>query len=336
MNGVEERLIRDIEAVTGTVIVSDADLRDARTSLDERIGNRQRSDRRRGVVVAAAAAALVLGFAVWQGLEGSEGSEQPVGPGPSPLPADFSATDRTFLAGEAPTPEFVRGVWRLDNPTGSRMLFQFTEDGEFRYDDAGLLSEDPLVHGTYDIEGYEILVEVDGGLAECEGRTFALYAGVADVGRLNVVPYGLAGDDCQRPVRHQWVLEQQLPTPEGTDLRAPPGASWNPPLGRASIGGTWWISGGGYLVELRTDGSYSVLAGYGEVVDRGTWTDDGSSTRLTMTSSADSPSCGGGDRYVLDDLRTKDLGTAILQGTLARDDCALGLPVGKGWFLLAR
>jgi hypothetical protein len=57
MSTIEERLARDIAAVTGEVVVTESHLREAREEVDERIGNRRRRDR--SVVVAAAAAAAV-------------------------------------------------------------------------------------------------------------------------------------------------------------------------------------------------------------------------------------------------------------------------------------
>ena len=68
MSTIEERLSRDIEAVTGGVVVTESDLRDARAEVDERIESRRQRNRRRGVAAAAAAAAVVVGVAGWQGL----------------------------------------------------------------------------------------------------------------------------------------------------------------------------------------------------------------------------------------------------------------------------
>ena len=70
MSTIEERLSRDIEAVTGGIVVTDSELRDARVAVEDRIeGGRQR-DRRRGLVAAAAAAAVVVGS---RHLAGSDG-----------------------------------------------------------------------------------------------------------------------------------------------------------------------------------------------------------------------------------------------------------------------
>ena len=72
--------------------------------------------------------------------------------------------------------------------------------------------------------------------------------------------------------------------------------------------GTWYDPQGGYLVELRDDGTYSTITGSTELADSGTWTVDPSVTRLTLVSGADSPTCREGDRFVLDNLRAKDVG----------------------------
>ena len=59
MSSIEERLARDIAAVTKGVVVTESDLRDARDAVDERIDSQRQRDRRR-IVVAAAAAAVVI------------------------------------------------------------------------------------------------------------------------------------------------------------------------------------------------------------------------------------------------------------------------------------
>lgn len=337
MSTIEERLSRDIEAVTGGIAVTDSDLRDARAEVDQLIENRRQRNRRRGLVAAAAAVTVVAGVAVWQGWQGDDTTPSPAEPVPSPALSDLSDADAKFLSGDAPTPELLQGWWRLDNPTTSRMLFSFTADGAIRYDDTGQLSEDPLVEGTYEIVGDLITVDVSGGSAGCAGQTLSLRAAVNESGGLNVLPVDAASASCGSPVlRPQWVLEQELPMSEGLDgLKAPPGASWDPPVGHETVGGTWMAPSGGYVVEMRMDGSYSLLAGHGEVVDRGTWADDDSSTRLTLTSSADSPTCRAGDQFVLSLLRARTLGALVLQGDLERNDCGAASWPGNGWFKLA-
>ena len=44
MSTIEERLARDIAAVTGGVVVTESDLRDARDAVDERIDSRRQRD----------------------------------------------------------------------------------------------------------------------------------------------------------------------------------------------------------------------------------------------------------------------------------------------------
>ena len=103
--------------------------------------------------------------------------------------------------------------------------------------------------------------------------------------------------------------------------RNAPGVNWDPLAGYEAVLGTWYDPQGGYLVELRDDGTYSTITGTTELADRGTWTVDPSVTRLTLVSGADSPTCREGDRFVLDNLRAKDFGRLNLQGDLGRNDC---------------
>jgi hypothetical protein len=325
---IEERLSRDIEAVTGGIVVTDSELRDARGAVEDRIeGGRQR-DRRRGLVAAAAAAAVVVGVATWQGLSGDDASPSPAPAGPSIAPSD---EDQAFLTGDAPTTENLPGVWRLDN---SHWLFMFTSDGGFRYDETGRLSAHPRAYGTYAVDGDTISVDVEGGSAACAGKAITLRAVVTPNGPLHVLPEGSDPSSCGAPFGAQWVLEPVLPAGYYSELQTIPSGNWPPPAGYSDVQGTWYDPTGGYLVELRDDGTYSTITGTTELTDRGTWTADPSLTRLSLVSGADSPTCREGDRFILDNLRVKDFGRLNLEGDLGRNDCDVAWN-GEGWVDLA-
>ena len=90
MSSIEERLARDIAEVSRGVVVTDSDLRDARTAIDDRIGSGRQQDRRRSAFAAAAAAAVVvllLGLAAYLTIGGEDKAAPPAGPGPSPSPS---------------------------------------------------------------------------------------------------------------------------------------------------------------------------------------------------------------------------------------------------------
>jgi hypothetical protein len=311
--------------------MTNSDLREAREHLDSPPRGRRTRDR---ILVLGASVAVILAVGAWQLLRDDDASPAPVKPEPTPSASALSTIDEAFLQGEPPTPALLEGVWRLDNPDASRMLFAFTGDMGFRYDDTGRLSEDPLVDGGYELDGDLITVHVDGGLAQCQGQEFALRAVVNDNGGLNVLPVGDGAVSCSAPLRQQWVLEQVLPMPDGPgEVTLPPADDWPAP-GHDTFVGSWLAQDAGYILELRMEGSYSVLAGHGEVVDRGTWVDDHSSTRLTLTSTSDSPTCEAGARFVLGGLRAKDIGAVNLRGTPERDDCAGGW-AREAWFKLS-
>ncbi len=59
MTVVEERLVRDIEAVTQDIVVTESNLVAARAAVSRRLDDRRRHDRRRTLVAAAAAALLI-------------------------------------------------------------------------------------------------------------------------------------------------------------------------------------------------------------------------------------------------------------------------------------
>ena len=320
--------------------MTNSDVQDTRDVLDDGLEGRPSRPSGRALAAASAAVAVMAGIAGWQALV----DDAPADPGPvttAPSAAAgvddvpvLSTGDQAFLAGDAPTPELLRGLWRLDNPTDSRMLFLFTDDGGFRYDDSGNLTEQPLATGNYRVEGDTISVDVDGGVAGCAGQTLVLRGAVNDLGGLNLVPVDADPTSCDRPARHRWVLEQLLPTNPGwMAFTAPRGPHWDPLPGPESLVGTWLAGGGGYVIELHEDGTFTRLAGAGEVVDRGTWADGASTSMLTLTSGEESPTCRPGDRFALSQLRGRDLGTLAIQGEVERDDC--GVPPWFGWFLLS-
>jgi hypothetical protein len=326
---IEERLSRDIEAATEGIVMTDSDLRDVRATVEDRIQSERRRGRRRGLVAAAAAAAVVVGVATWQGLSSDDTTPSPA-PAP-PSPSALTDTEQAFLTGDAVTAGILPGVWRLDNAT---TLFMFTADGRFSLDDTGQLSTDPRVDGTYAVAGGTISVDVDGGTSGCAGRTIALRAAVSADGTLHVLPVGRGPSGCQSPSSYQWVLEPVLPAGYFSDIKNGPGANWDPPAGEESVTATWYDPQEGYLVELRDDGTYSTITGSTDVADRGAWTVDPSVTRLTLVSGADSATCREGDRFVLDNLRVRDIGALALQGDLGRNDCNVAWR-GTGWVRLA-
>jgi hypothetical protein len=326
---IEERLSRDIEAVTGGIVVTESDLRDARADVVERIESKRQRDRRRGLVAAAAAAAVVVGVATWQGLSSEDTSPSPAPPVPSP--SALTDTEKAFLTGDAVTAGNLPGVWRLDN--GST-LFMFTPDGRFSFDDTGQLSTDPLVDGTYAVEGDAISVDIEGGTSGCAGQAITLRAVVSAPGTLHVLPVGREPSGCEAPSSYQWVLEPVLPAGFFSDIKSGPGVNWDPPAGYDSVQATWYDAQGGYLVELRDDGTFTTLTGMGEAADSGTWNVDPSVTRLTLVSGADSSTCREGDRFVLDNLRVRQIGVLNLQGDLGRNDCGVAWK-GTGWVRLA-
>ncbi|HEX4699681.1 MAG TPA: hypothetical protein VH857_10030 [Actinomycetes bacterium] len=149
MSSIEERLVRNIEAVTGGVVVTDSDLRDARAAVDERIEVRKQRNRRRGVLVAAAAAVavLVVGLVAFRALDADDLTAPPAHPGPS-----SADPYQDFLVGQTATADALRGVWRLSNDA----LLRFSSPNRVSIDEHGRMLDNPDVNGTYTITGREI------------------------------------------------------------------------------------------------------------------------------------------------------------------------------------
>lgn len=329
MSSIEERLARDIAAVTGGVVVTESDLRDAREAVDDRLDERRQHDRRRTLAIAGAAAVLIpiLGFAAFESLGGEDKSAPPV----SPVPTSPDAND-DFLTGETPTPELLQGVWRVDNDT---LLLRFTADGEVRFDNGGQLFATPAVLGTFEVEGDLITVNVDGGVAVCGPQTFAMRASLPEPGAMHFVHTQPGTGNCSSTQDERWVLEQVLPTNSKflRGLKVHVKGDWNPPVGLSSLYGDWMAEGGGRVLELARNGVYFVADESGDAVDRGRWSFDGSASRITLVSGGSSPSCDQGDRVVLGGVEQTDPGTLNMRGTVEQDTCG-GTRGAAAWILI--
>jgi hypothetical protein len=346
MSAIEERLARDIAAVTGGVVVTESDLQEAREVLEGRI-DRGRRERRRILAVAATAAIVipVVGFVAFRVWDADDRSAPPVGPAPT-TPADTYAG---FLTGRAPTPALLEGVWRVDNGT---TVLRFSSPDVVSFDNKGELLDDPSIQGTYAIAGDLITVNVDAGSAECAGQTFAMRASLPERGAMRFVHTEPGTGDCtpefvqvdDPPGSYDdvsWALEQLLPTGDLADFepsRAP--GKWKPMADPNGVDGDWLAEGGGYLLELARDGSYyiaddgrsDVLAGKSTaVIDQGQWSLRG--TQLTLISSAATLECDQGDHLILSELEHLNTDTTVVRGTVAQNGCGgdWGL---KTWFLI--
>ena len=324
MSSIEERLVQDIEAVAGGVVVTDSDLRDARAAFDERIERQKQRNRRLGVIVAAAAAALVLvlGVVAFRALNGDDLSAPPAGPGPS-TPDQY----QDFLVGRSPTADDARGVWRLSNDA----LLRFSSPNGISIDQNGRMFDVPDVRGTYEITGGQITVSVTGGLSGCAGQKLVLRASMPEQDVLRVVPTQTGS--CSLGLPQTWTLERVAATgPFLGMLDAYSSASdWQSLPAGTSLYGSWLAEGGGYFLELAHNGTYYVADGSAEAIDQGQWSRNGST--LTLTSSSQSTACNGGDRLVLRNVKVLSPGTLVLRSTVQENGCNAPW-AGKGWILV--
>jgi hypothetical protein len=328
MSSVEERLARDIAAVTGRIVMTEPDLREAREEVDRRIDGQRQRDRRRVVLVATAAAtAAVVGLVGWQWIRGDDQTPTPAGPVPSPTsPPTLSTADAAFLTGTAPTQQLLNGVWREDNPDGVRfLLVSFTVDGEVRFDDSGrLLGDGAAVIGSYELADDLVTVHVENGKAECDGQSFAMRAALPQSGRLRLLHTQPGTGNCSAALNERWELEQVLPTNEDLKgLKVPNGGAWAPPENLDVLRGTWMAEGGGHVLELTPEGTYAVADDSGDVVDRGLWSLGDGRSSLSLVSGADSPTCSAGARLVLAEPQVFDAyqDHPALKFTQQRNDC---------------
>jgi hypothetical protein len=335
MSSIEERLARDIAAVTGGVVVTESDLKDAREAVDERIDSSQRRRRRLALGAAVAAVVVPIVAVTAVGVLGDPESATPVSPVPTdPVPTNPDAADpdtaEAFLTGSAPTPALLQGVWRRDDEVN--LLVRFSSPNLIWFDGTGLLFKNPAVHGTYVIEGDQIIVSVDGGPADCGGQTFTMRASLPEPGALRFVHTQPGTGNCASEPNEEWVLEQVLPTNAGlAGVNVVPEGGWSGVTDSGALLGDWMAEGGGHILEVDADGSYYVADDSGEPVDQGRWSLQAS--ELTLTSAAASDTCRAGDRLILGALEQQTMTVPALRGTVAENACG-GAWVPELWMQL--
>lgn len=318
MSSVEERLVRDIEAVTGGVVVTQADLEQARDKVEDRIERSGRGRRRWTALAAAATAAAVVGAVTLALTTEPAGEADPAGSGPENDPW------ASFLKGDAPTEEAVRGVWRVDN--GSTLV-RFTGD-EVALDTRGQITA-PEIEGSYVLEGDQIVMDLEASAGPgCSGEA-AFRASVVGPGEMRMVADDAVTDGCVLEQSGRWVLEHVLPTSrEMVDFGLPKSGGYGP-LERAVVPGFWLVVGGGTGLQLSPEGTYAALDDSGEVVEQGRWQLDGEELSLT----ADTTGC----RVVLSNAQHVNPGTDMIRGELTEYRCEMPWVSGDGgdtmeWF----
>lgn len=326
MSSIEERLARDIAAVAGGVVVTEADLREARSAVNERIASRRRRDRLRTVTVGAAAAAVLaaVGTTAFLALDGDDETARLAGPG-----AGLPDPDADYLTGSAPTVELLVGVWRVDNGV---TVVKFDQDGTVRFDDHGTLFSDPVTTGTYAVDGDLITVTTrDDDQTGCIGTTLALRASFPERGAMRFVPSDTSGACAPLPPG-RGVLEQVLPTSRSmAELVLSADLGWKPLSDEAVLNGVWLAEGGGHVLEMDPGGAYYIADDSGEPIDSGQWSL--LDADLMLTSSAGSAACGEGDRFVLGSVEWIDAGTSAIRGTVKENACG-GAWTPVAWLLI--
>ena len=328
MSSIEERLVRDIAAVTGGVVVTDSDLQEARSAVLERIHVSDRRSRIRTIAVAAAAAVVLVagGVTTLLLLDDDETATRPIAPAPR---VDVPNSD--WLTGTAPTEELLRGAWRLDN---GGVMVNFKADGTVQFDAHGTLFSQPLTTGTWTLDGDIVTVTVTRGQdPACVGKAYSSRMSLPKAGLLHFAASQEAVVPCNPMAYVQGAWEQVLPT-RNKDMRSLENSeapNWHRLSDENHLYGVFLAQGGGHLLELDRDGAYVVVAGSGTQVDRGVWSLKGRD--LTLTSSADSAQCSQGDKLALRKVQEVNPGTNVFRGTLAQNTCG-GAWTPSEWIMI--
>lgn len=308
---IEQQLKRDIASVTTSVVVTEEDLRAAKSAIERRADLGRRRDRRRTVAAVAAAVLVVgLGLTAVRTLTDHRAVVTPAGEGG--LPQDF---DTDFLKGAAPTPENLNGFWRVDN---GKIMVRFQADGTVEFSDQGTIVSDPSTIGAYEIDDHTITVTASEAPA-CADPAWTMGAALPRPGNVSVVLGGRTFGTClQRATR--FTLEQVVPTKsvlatmDFSDFKG-----WQTVTDQTLLLGDWMAEGGGYLLEIAPTGTYYVVGGTADVVDNGVWRFRHSN--LELFSRTESPQCEEGDWFILGGLQRALPGTTVIRGTVEQNDC---------------
>ena len=331
MSSVEERLARDIAAVTGGVVMTRAELQEAREALEERIDTRRRA-RHRSLGIAAAAVVLVAGGVA--AYVASDGDPKGVGPaekGTEERTRTMGDADREFLVGTPATVADLAGVWRLDN---AARAYQFSDDLTVRFHDSGKLFSDAASTGTYEVDTENqrvTITTVRSDNAACVGTTTTFWASVPNPGNVRMVVTDVSNESpgCATVGFGQQILEGLSPTQTfgaGFAAELAKEKGWKPLTGTNLEG--LFSDGEGRLLELDLDspgpggngsGRYFVVDATNEVVDQGTWS--AGDAELVLTSSAESAECKAGDRLVLSGVEQHPDVLTDFRGTVTQNTC---------------
>ncbi len=321
MSSIEERLERDIAAVTKGVIVTDRDLLDARSAVDERVEKDRGRDRRR-VVAGVAAAIVVVGGVGIGAFQAVSEDDSMVTPASGGEPTGDLYAD--FLTGEAPTAENLNGFWRVDN---GQAMVRFQTNGTVQFSDQGTVISDPVTVGTYTIDGDTIAVTAADS-PECVGPELTMRAALPEPGHVNVVLSDPQFGTCET-VATAIALEHVLPDNGNfADFTSSDVRGWYPVTEEAVLHGDWLAEGGGYLLEIAENETYYVADESGEVVDNGAWRIRRAA--LELFSRTESPQCEEGNMLILGNVEYIGDGARLLRGTVDQNDCG-GDWTPAGW-----
>ncbi|HSV40311.1 MAG TPA: hypothetical protein VLI04_16235 [Nocardioidaceae bacterium] len=310
MTAEERRVIEALQAHTGGLIVTDQDVNHAQLKLNEKLESTpKRPSTRPFIIGAAAVVVLIAGVVGALTLGGDDKSATPI----DRVPVDEHAD---WLTGPDLTPQLLAGMWREDNAT--RHL-RFTTDGRVSMDETAQVVTNPASSGAYSIDGDVITINIDEASRECGGDQLVMRGSLAEPGRAHLVVTDAGSFGCApRLVEAAW--EQVQPPNPGLGGYVPE-AKWGTPANTTTdMYGAWGAARGAHVLELGRDGTYAVLVGSGDPVDRGEWTVSTSPWQLSLVSSSDTITCQAGDQLVVGQLRQSPTATEM-RGTVERNDC---------------
>ena len=334
----EGRVIEALRALTGGLTVTDQDIVEARSRL--KTGLEPTTSRRRRLTLAlAAAAVLVAGFVSVRAITREESAPEPTPASPvEELTAALQVSayglpEEEFLAGGAPRPDDLVGLWHLRPPYGP-LTMVLRSSGSWQMGSS--LSGD---RGPYRIEGR--LLTRRFGAGNCPdlqgyGNASPWQSAIAADRSLRLQFAGQRNTCSPADDREVWDRLGPGPSPLSQFLaKATAGLEWAPASAAEFPPGMYFAPTGGQVLEVERDSTYRYYDSRLLLADQGrlTVSEDASGLRIGAT-------CRGGGFEATAQAGSTPEVTYIIP---ARDavlieptsgGCASGLGSATAWVLL--
>jgi hypothetical protein len=275
MNSVDEqRVIEGLQALTGGLVVTEQDITDAHSTLQDRLQPHKPRRARVVIAVAAIAAAIVAGFTLVNTL-GSHDTAPPVvttTDTPSLLldPRAWDLTDQEFMAGVQPTRGDLVGLWHVRTSDDSWLVFFGSNGFTTTTNGGGLLNGKEGNQGTWQLQAGTLTTRITSGFcvtptARPEDLVSSSRVVLMPDGSLHILtrPHDLGvhkkGGLCRGAAGDRMLIDRVAPgSSRFVDSFQPQDDAWFSPSrhNELSLPGVWVSADANWLLTVDLDLSY--------------------------------------------------------------------------------